>query len=260
MSLIVKDVYDWINEVAPFETAESYDNVGLLIGSMGSEISKILIALDATPAVVDEALKLNAELIITHHPLMFRGTKKILEDDYEGSVISSLIRNNINLIAAHTNLDLSSEYSGSIGLVKALHLMNIRQEGFLYLGELPDAPVSAKELRMRISSCEKDLVYQFGDDNAQITTLCISGGAYDEGFERARDLGAQAYLTGEVRHHNAIAAIGTGFVLYQGGHYGTESLLVPLLAQGLQSRLDMLKYDVTVFVSQCRPYGGNASC
>ena len=72
MSLIVKDVYDWINEVAPFETAESYDNVGLLIGSMGSEISKILIALDATPAVVDEALKLNAELIITHHPLMFR--------------------------------------------------------------------------------------------------------------------------------------------------------------------------------------------
>ena len=80
MSLIVKDVYDWINEVAPFETAESYDNVGLLIGSMGSEISKILIALDATPAVVDEALKLNAELIITHHPLMFRGTKKILEE------------------------------------------------------------------------------------------------------------------------------------------------------------------------------------
>ncbi len=260
MRLTVKDVYDWINEVAPFETAESYDNVGLLIGSMGAEVSRILVALDATPDVVNEARKLNAELIITHHPLMFRGTKRILEDDYEGAVISSLIREKMNLIAAHTNLDLSPEYSGSIGLVKALKLENVRQEGFLYLGELPDAPVSAGELRKRISACEKDLVYQFGTDDAPITTLCISGGAYDEGFERARALGAQAYLTGEVRHHNALAAIGTGFVLYQGGHYGTEALLVPLLAQGLQSRMDMLKYDVTVFVSQCRPYGGSASC
>ena len=260
MFLRVSDVYGWINEIAPFETAESYDNVGLLIGSMNSEVSKILVALDATPAVVNEAIRLNAELIITHHPLMFRGTKRILEDDYEGDVITSLIRNKINLIAAHTNLDLSPEYSGSIGLAKALQLENIRQEGYLYLGELPDAPITAKDLRKRISFCEKDMVYQFGDDDAQISTLCISGGAYDEGFERARALGAQAYLTGEVRHHNALAAIGTGFVLYQGGHYGTEALLVPLLAKGLQSRFDMLKYDVTVFVSQCRPYGGNASC
>ena len=85
MFLRVSDVYGWINEIAPFETAESYDNVGLLIGSMNSEVSKILVALDATPAVVNEAIRLNAELIITHHPLMFRGTKRILEDVNDNS-------------------------------------------------------------------------------------------------------------------------------------------------------------------------------
>ena len=229
-SMTVQAVYDWLNEIAPFETAEGYDNVGLLIGSMKAPVQRVLVALDATPAVVEEAVQMDAQLIVTHHPLMFRGTKRILYDDYEGAVIRRLIKADLNLIASHTNMDQSPLYSGSASLAAALKLQNIRQEGFLFVGELPDAPVRADALRQRIAACEQDQVYQFGDDAALITTLGISGGAYDEGFEQARSLGAQAYLTGEVRHHNALAAIGTGFVLYQGGHYGTEALMVPPLA------------------------------
>lgn len=115
--------------------------------------------------------------------------------------------------------------------------------------------MSAGLLREKIAVAEGDAVYLFGDENAKISTLGISGGAYDGGFEQARSMGAQAYLTGEVKHHNALAAAGTGFVLYQGGHYGTEQPLVPELTQALQNHLNELQYSVTVYSSRCYPYG-----
>ena len=126
----------------------------------------------------------------------------------------------------------------------------------MFVGDLPDAPVRADALRRRIAECEQDQVYQYGSDDALITALGISGGAYDEGFDQARSMGAQAYLTGEVRHHNALAAAGSGFVLYQGGHFGTEAPLVPLLAEALQNAMNALQYEVEVYPSKCRPYGG----
>ena len=254
--LKVKDVYDWLNEIAPFETAEAYDNVGLLVGSMNAPARRILVALDVTPDVLVEAEEKDVQLIVTHHPLMFRGTKRILEDDYEGKLICRMVRKGISMITAHTNLDQSPLYSGSAALADALNLQNMRQEGFMFVGELPDAPVRADILRERIAACEEDAVYQYGRDDAMITTLGISGGAYDEGFEQARCMGAQAYLTGEVRHHNALAAAGTGFVLYQGGHFGTEGPLVKPLAKALQNAFDALQYDVVVYPSDRRPYGG----
>ena len=254
--LTVQTVYDWLNEIAPFETAESYDNVGILVGSAKAPVDRILVALDVTPDVLDEAEEKQVQLIVTHHPLMFRGTKRVLEDDYEGCLICRMIRGGLSMIAAHTNLDQSPLYSGSAALAQALNLQNIRQEGFMFVGDLPDAPVRADTLRQRIAAAEDDFIYQYGADDMMITTLGISGGAYDEGFEQARNMGAQAYLTGEVRHHNALAAAGSGFVLYQGGHFGTEGPLVPLLAKALQNAMNALEYDIAVYPSDRRPYGG----
>ena len=254
--LTVQNIYDWLNEIAPFETAESYDNVGLLVGSAKAPVSRILVALDVTPAVLDEAQELDVQLIVTHHPLMFRGTKRILEEDYEGALIRRLIKADISMIAAHTNLDQSPEYSGSAALAAGLRLQNIRQEGFMFVGDLPDGPIRADALRRRIADFEEDYVYQYGKDDAMITALGISCGAYDEGFEQARAMGAQAYLTGEVRHHNALAAACSGFVLYEGGHFGTEGPLVPPLARALQNALNTLQYNVVVYPSTRRPYGG----
>lgn len=254
----VKTVFDFLNEIAPFETAEPYDNVGLLIGSMHAMVERILVALDATAAVVQEALDLDAQLIVTHHPLMFGGTKRLLYDSYEGGVIAAIVQNGLHLIAAHTNLDLSAELSGSACLARRLGLENVRQEGFVLVGDLKDGEMSAGLLREKIAEAEGDAVYLFGDENAKVQTLGISGGAYDGGFEQARMMGAQAYLTGEVKHHNALAAVGSGFVLYQGGHFGTENPLVPELAQALQNHLNKLKYSVTVYPSRCNPYGTQA--
>lgn len=252
----VKVIYDLLNELAPFETAESFDNVGLLIGSMTGRVDRVLVALDATPDVVSEALELNAQLIVTHHPLMFAGTKRLIYDSYEGGVIASVIKNDLHLIAAHTNLDLSPEHSGSACLARRLKLQNLRQDGFVLVGDLEEGEMAAAALREKIAAAEDDEVYLFGNDRTPVKTLGISGGAYDGGFETARSLGAQAYLTGEVRHHNAIAAAGTDFVLYQGGHFGTENPLVPELSKTLQNKLNELKYSVTVYPSRVNPYKG----
>ena len=254
----VRTVYDWLNSIAPFETAEGFDNVGLLIGSMDAPVDRVLVALDATPAVVDEALALGAQLIVTHHPLMFGGKKRLIYDDYEGGVICSIIRNGLHLIAAHTNLDLSAEYSGTAALARALGLQNLRQNGFVLVGDLAEGEMTAEALRQKIALAEEDAVYRFGDENAMIKTIGISGGAFDEGYTIARAMGAHAYLTGEVKHHNALAAVGSGFVIYQGGHFGTENPLVPVLAKALQNAINEVQYSLTVYPSRCKPYGMQA--
>jgi len=255
MQANVRTIYDWLNSIAPFETAESFDNVGLLIGSMDAPVDRVLVALDATPDVIAEALEYKAQLIVTHHPLMFSGKKRLLYDDYEGGVIRSIIKNDLHLIAAHTNLDLSPEFSGTACLARKLGLKNLRQNGFVLVGDLEKGPLTAASLRQNISVAEQDDVYMFGASDAMITTLGISGGAFDSGYPLAREMGAQAYLTGEIKHHNALAAVGSGFVLYQGGHFGTENPLVPELAKALQNAMNEVQYSVTVYPSHSRPYG-----
>ena len=91
--------------MAPFGTQMESDNSGLLVGSAAGEVNTVLLALDLTQPVIDEAVSLGAQLIITHHPLMFTPVRSLTEDDYEGRLIRRLIRENISFIAAHTNLD-----------------------------------------------------------------------------------------------------------------------------------------------------------
>ena len=103
--MTVQQIYDWIDQRAPFETQASFDNAGLLTGSGSQTVHGILVALDVTDAVLEEAEALKADLIITHHPLMFGGRKRMTEDDYEGRLLCRMIRGHMAHIAAHTNLD-----------------------------------------------------------------------------------------------------------------------------------------------------------
>lgn len=254
MSATVKIIEEIIQELAPVETAESYDNVGALVGKRSAEVNSVLVALDCTMDVVREARELGAELIVTHHPLMFHPRKNLLEEDAEGKILCELVRGNLSLIAAHTNLD-QTEYSGSASCAKLLQLQNVRKETeYLFLGELP-SPVAAKTLESRITKALAFPVRRYGNENALITTLAIAGGADDGDWCAAQALGAQALLTGEVRHHNALAASMSDFVLFDGGHWGTEAPLVRFLAEYLQKRLNDVQYNVRVYPSQNAPFG-----
>ena len=227
----VQTVEDILRAVAPFETAEDFDNVGLLIGRRDRAVHKVLVALDATLDVVEEAKALGAELIVSHHPLFFHARKNLVEEDCEARIVCEMVRREM-----------------------ALGLENLRQAGqYLFLGELK-TPLSASALKTHATDALRFPVRLYGPDRT-ITTLAIGGGAYDEGWEEARALGAQALLTGEVRHHNALAAAMNDFVLLDGGHYGTEAPLVPFLAAYLQKRLDDVQCKIQVYPSTCVPFG-----
>lgn len=164
-----------------------------------------------------------------------------------------MVRREMALISVHTNLD-QTELSGSASCARLLGLENLRQAGqYLFLGELK-TPLSASALKAHATDALRFPVRLYGPDRT-ITTLAIGGGAYDEGWEEARALGAQALLTGEVRHHNALAAAMNDFVLLDGGHYGTEAPLVPFLAAYLQKRLDDVQCKIQVYPSTCVPFG-----
>ena len=254
MSATVGMIEQILQEYAPMETAESYDNVGAIIGRRDAEVTKILVALDCTLDVVWEAKELGAELIVTHHPLLFHARKNLLEEDAEGRILCEMVRAHLSLIAAHTNLD-QTELSGSASCARLLNLQNVRKETeYLFLGEL-EKPIKAEELESKITNALAFPVRRYGKGDQLISTLAIAGGADDSDWQAAQALDAQALLTGEVRHHNALAASMSDFVLFDGGHYGTEAPLVPFLAEYLQKRLDDVQYNVRVYPSQYAPFG-----
>ena len=254
MTATVKDIYDLIDEIAPFETAADFDNVGILVGSRSASVSKILVALDATADVVSEAATLGAELIVTHHPLLFHARKNLTEEDPEGRILCEMVRRRISLVSAHTNLD-QTEYRGSACCGRLLKLKDLHKAGdYLFLGEFCE-PLTAGQLDAVISEALRFPVRRYGDGNRKISSLAIAGGADDGDWQLAKSLGAQAFLTGEVRHHNALAAVMSDFVLFDGGHFGTEAPLVPVLAEYLQNRLNDVQYNIRVFPSQCAPFG-----
>lgn len=244
----VSDFYTILNEMAPFDTQEEYDNAGLILGDPNLEVKKVMITLDVTEEVVSEAVQKKVNLIISHHPLLFHARKNLVEQDPEAKILCCMIRAHISLISAHTNLD-KTVYSGSACCAKALGLKNIHQEGYLFAGELP-APMQANDLEKMIAKALHAPIRTYGDGKKQIRSLAIGGGACDSELFDAKKLGTDAFLTGEVRHHNALTASMMDYVLFDGTHYGTENILVQDLTAALQKRADSLQYHVEVIASE----------
>ncbi|NLM85391.1 MAG: Nif3-like dinuclear metal center hexameric protein [Clostridiales bacterium] len=258
--ITVETIFNWLNEVAPFETQEEFDNAGLQVGLMAASVSKVLLALDVTEAVVMDAVHIGAELIIAHHPLIFMPLRDMQLDKHVPGLLALMIKHNINLIAVHTNIDQSMDYSASAAVAGLLGLRGLRKQGnYLFIGELPEA-LSALELQILTASTLHVPARLYGDPQQRIHTLAIAGGAYSEGFEEALASGADALLTGEVKHHHAVEAAARGFVLLDGGHYATEQPMMQPLALGLQSMADTVKYNLQVYVSRDAPYSLQTTC
>lgn len=129
----ISDIIRYMEELAPANLAEDYDNVGLLIGNRGSKVNRILVCLDVSSKVVDEAVEKNVDLIVSHHPAIFKGIKRINEDDAKGSIIYKLIKNNIGVYSAHTNLDVAhggvnNYLSSLLGLTEIRNLVGYKSE------------------------------------------------------------------------------------------------------------------------------------
>jgi len=217
----VKEVLDWLNALAPFESAEGFDNVGLLMGDRETEIHTVLFGMDITDAMADEAIELGAELIITHHPFIFHALKRIDYTGPQGRTLCRLAERRISVIAAHTNWDKAP---GGVGdsLAKALELKDvISADDYVRVGTLP-SPMSPAEFRTHVrAKLHIDArLYPAADES--IVRVGVAGGAYGEGYLAALSAGAQAYVVGEAAHHEILDAAARGLTLCDAGHYATE--------------------------------------
>ena len=250
--MTVREIYDLINRLAPFETQAEFDNSGLLVGSAERAVEGILFALDLTEPVIDEAVARGVQLIVTHHPLMFVPRKTLTDGDYEGRLIRRLVRENLSLIAAHTNLD---QAPGGINdtLAKLCGLSEVTGEAFIRVGTLPEA-MTAEAYAGFLAGRLGDTVRLMGPKEAVIRRagLC-SGGGSDE-WEKAAGLGCDAFISGEIKHHHALAMADRGIAAFECGHFATEAPGISALAVALQNELDTIEYKMRIYVSEVSAY------
>lgn len=234
---------------APPALAMEYDNVGLLIGSENQEIRKVLVALDCTGKVAREAADIGADLVLTHHPVFFKGVKRILPDDPETAAAYTLISNGIALYAAHTNLDAAAGGVNDV-LAQMLGLENIRPLLPENLGRIGDLPETALyDFAAQVGMVLGTSVSVTGNRDSKVKTAAVVGGGGDGDIFFAANAGADVFVTGELRHHRALEAQHLGISVVAAGHYETERIILQPLIKYLQSHTLGIKYNLTLVES-----------
>lgn len=258
----VKDIARLVEEVAPLQLQEDYDNAGYQVGDMENEVTKVVVCLDITESVVDMAIKLGAELIVSHHPLLFRPIKRITPSDYISRTIIKAIQANITLYSAHTNLD--NAYKGvNYRIAEMLNLEDIKplaplpshrlcgianaeMTGSGIIGKLP-AVCSAVELVAtvkKVFKCEsvRTNLNMLSRPSRLITTLALCGGSGADFIRDAERQNADAYLTGEIGYHHFFGH--DGMLLMEAGHFETEQYTRDLIKDIIEERLP----NISIFI------------
>lgn len=250
--MTVQDLYDLIDRFAPFATQAEGDNSGFLVGSASQEVTGILFALDVTEPVIDEAVSLGASLIVTHHPLMFSPVHALTDDNYEGRLIRRLTRENISLIAAHTNLD---QAPGGINdtLAAACGLAGVTGEGFFRCGLLPK-PMTAREFADDLSARLRTTVRVMGPEGRIIRKAGLCSGGGSDMWHDAVEAGCDAFISGEIKHHWGLALADSGVTGFECGHFATEEPGIRALAAALQKELNQVECKVRIYASGISAY------
>lgn len=238
----LEGIIDVMEQLAPHETALGFDNVGLLVGTRRKDIKKVLIALDCTAAVVNEAVSIGADLILTHHPIMFSAIKRVLPDDPVSGIVYELIRNDIAMFAAHTNLD-AAEGGVNTALCNVLGLENIEiipPENIMRIGSLK------KEMMLddfaALAEDRLGIKVQISGENRCIKRVAVMGGAGGSDYALAHQYGADVYLTGECKHSQAVEASVLNLPIITAGHHQTEAVVLKPLMNYLKQRITGVEF------------------
>ena len=260
----VRDIEQYLYDWAPRELAESWDNVGLLVGDPEVEVRRVLVALDVTPQVVDEAIEKDCQLIAAHHPVMncaWNQVQTVRTDDRQGRVLTELIRHGIAAICMHTNLDATE---GGVNEVLAGIFGMRNWEPFAggcgRVGEVDPIPVpelakkaqDALGKRCNLPETGPAVQVKYTDSGRPVRRLAVISGAGGSLFEEAIAMGADCLLTGEANHHHACDAARLGLSLIAAGHYATEFPVTAAMAERLRAAFPEL--EVLVSTANRDPY------
>ena len=242
MSVAVQHISDFFEHWAPLSTQAEYDNSGLLLGSNKQKITGILTCLDVTDDVADEAIKLNCNLIVAHHPLIFRKLSRISPDTPQGALLYKLISANIAVLAVHTNLDaarngVSFVLAELLGIQSPVFLSHHDENGttgYGVFGALNET-MSPDTFLNHVCHALGTQAVRFANDarTKSIRTVAVCGGTGVSLAREAKKAGADAYVTADIKYHEYFDA---GLLLVDAGHYETEAPIVNHLQHLLSAR------------------------
>ena len=229
----VRDIISVIEDFAPLSIQESWDNSGLCVGSQEDDVTSVLLGLDCTPALVDEAVACGADMIVTHHPLIFKGVKKITPDDQTGEAIIKAIRAGISIYAAHTSADkVLAGVSGAMAQKLGLKNVRILDEdgegtGLGTIGEFENPMTSEEAVAFVKERFGLKVLKASRLIDGKIERVAMCGGSGSSLIPAAMKSGAQLYISGDISYHNFFAE--PGFMIMDIGHYESEIEIVDIL-------------------------------
>lgn len=236
----VKNIYDYINSIAPFDRQEEWDNSGFLIGDFRKEVKTVVLSLDATKEAVLFAESMKADLLLTHHPVIFKGVKSIVKD----SAVYELVNRGVSCISAHTSFDKAD---GGINdnLAALLQLENTYKldNSYLVAGEL-NQEMSIDDFAQFVSETLGSNGLRYTDTDKLIKKVCVGGGACSEYMQDAMNV-SDCFVTGDLKYHEMLDASQAGYAVISAGHFETEN--IPFLM--LKEKLESLFADVSFVVA-----------
>ncbi len=255
----VSEVCEYLDQLAPVELAEDWDNVGLLVGRRTSRVQRIMTCLTLTPDVASEAVEQGIQLIISHHPVLFRGAKRVSDESREGRMLLDLIEAGVAVYSPHTRFD-SAQQGVNQRLAEAFGLVDISAiracESLPGLGSgrtgRLGTPAPLKEFLDTVRRVSDSRYLEYcGDDEAVVSQVGVACGSAAEFLDDAVSLGCDTFVTGEARFHSALDARGRGVNLILLGHYSSERPAIEWLAAQLGEVLTGV--DVTASQVECDP-------
>ncbi|MBR0378743.1 MAG: Nif3-like dinuclear metal center hexameric protein [Lachnospiraceae bacterium] len=241
----LKDIMKVIEKDFPKCLVMDWDNVGLLVGDEEAEIHKVLISLDVTDDAVDQAIRCGADLILTHHPLLFRPLGTVTEQNFIARRVRKLIRHDINYYAMHTNFDIAgmadlNAQDLALHDPEVLEVIGAYDDGTEYgLGRIGTlgSEITLAELAERVKDVMKlDAVRVYGDTERYVSRVGVSSGAGKSAVSDALRKNADVLITGDLDYHTAIDAESRGLCMIDAGHYGTEFTYIRFMADYVREK------------------------
>ena len=245
----VKEIISAIEEFAPLSIQEGWDNSGLCVGSPEDEVTSVLIALDCTPELVDEAVSCGADMIVTHHPLIFKGLKKISVEDQVGEAVVKAIRAGISIYAAHTSADkVLAGVSGAMAARLGLKNVRILDEdgegtGLGTIGDF-DSPMTAEEAVNFVKERFSLKVMRTSRPvEGLVSRVAMCGGSGSSLINAAKAAGADLYISGDISYHNFFTE--KDFMIMDIGHYESEIEIVDILFSLIKKKFPTFAVRIT---------------
>lgn len=240
----ITDIFDKLRELAPPELKLGFDNVGLLVGSWEDMIGRVLVALDITDDVIEEGREMGAELIVSHHPMFFE-LKNVTDSDVTGARVLKLARAGMSAICMHTNLDIApggvnDALAETLGIADAVPF---GEEACGRIGWVEEQELGDFLARVKGALGAEGL--RFVDSGRSVRRVAVLGGAGGGNMLEAVEAGADTYVTADVKHHQFIDAKELGINLIDAGHFSTENVVVPVLAELLRDEFSELDVRIS---------------